>query len=106
MKKILLGSMIFFAFNVFSVEVSKVVECDNLSDDYPEDSLTLNFATNEASYFDNDNDTIIPCSFLGDNIYVCADSRWTIKVSENGDTTVYEGDDETPNTINFSCLYK
>ncbi|MBI2605711.1 MAG: hypothetical protein HYW49_06485 [Deltaproteobacteria bacterium] len=79
----------------------KAVDCDNISEHFYEDSLSIDFSKKQATYFDNDVATTLPCKTLGDT-YVCANKRFTVKLLMNGKALVTEGVNK-PNLIKFEC---
>lgn len=105
MKKLLFGLILLGSFLAHSTEVYKVVVCDNLSEDFFEDTLVINFYTKEATYNPNDVDVTIPCSTLLNGVTQCSNGHWTIHVPEGGENTiVFEGKD-LERKIPFDCKY-
>ena len=78
------------------------VECENLSDDFFEDTLTISEDRSSVRYFDNDTSSEIPCVGLKKMI-LCANSRWTVRIDSKGEGTVWEGTSVNANTIKFNC---
>lgn len=105
MKKISILVSLMLASSIAYSQVYTVVVCDNLSEDFPEDSLVIDFYRNTATYFDNDKDNEIPCSTLDNGITLCSDGHWTISIPKGGEnTTVFEGK-SLNRKIPFDCKH-
>lgn len=77
-------------------------ECQNIDDNFYEDTLTISSDRSSVHYFDNDTGTDIPCLSINE-ILVCVDRKWTVRIDKSGEGTVWEGVETDSNTIKFQC---
>jgi hypothetical protein len=99
MKKLLMALLLLSTLSTFA----KTVECQNMSENWEEDSLIINLETMKANYFDNDINWTLSCKKEEIAIFCSLEGnedRFAARILDDGKAVVIYSYDQW---IDFQC---